>query len=356
MIPLAILLVAGLGYVAFPDDLAFLTHLIAISLLVLSLDLVTGYCGIATLGQAALFGVGAYAAGNACLGGLTDPVLLLLVGAVAGAFAGLASGAVVTRFRGLPQLVQSIAIGQLAAALANKLASWTGGSDGLAGIEPGPVLGLAAFDIYSRTAYVFAVAVLVLVVIGLTVLVRSPFGATCRAIRDDDLRARMIGIAVYPRLVVMYGIAGAVAGIGGALTAITTGVVGLDSIGFERSAQALVMLTLGGAGTLWGALVGAFLFQIVEHFVAAYNPFHWITAVGAFLVLIVVLMPRGLASGLPEMARYVRSSKVWSSEARSSEVRSSEVRSSKSWLSSTSLRLHRLFGSFRSSRLPGRQP
>lgn len=301
--PLLVLVVAAFGFVVFPDDLAFLTRLVAITLLVLSLDLVTGYCGIATLGQAALFGVGAYAVGNACLRGVTDPVLLLVVGAGAGAVAGLASGAVVARFRGLPQLVQSIAIGQLVSALANKLSGLTGGSDGLAGIEPGPVLGLFAFDIFSRTAYLFSVAVLVVVLGLVTVLVRSPFGATCRAIRDDDLRARMIGIAAYPRLVVMYGIAGAVAGTGGALTAITAGVVGLDSIGFERSAQALVMLTLGGAGHLWGALVGSVLYQIVEHVVAAVNPFHWMTAVGLVLVLIVVFAPRGLSVGLVEAAR-----------------------------------------------------
>ena len=91
--------------------------------------------------------------------------------------------------------------------------------------------------------------------------------------------------------------------VGGALTAITAGVVGLDSIGFERSAQALVMLTLGGAGHLWGALVGSVLYQIVEHVVAAVNPFHWMTAVGLVLVLIVVFAPRGLSVGLVEAAR-----------------------------------------------------
>jgi branched-chain amino acid transport system permease protein len=107
----------------------------------------------------------------------------------------------------------------------------------------------------------------------------------------------MIGAAVYPRLVIMYGVSGAVAGVGGALTAITTGVVGLDSVGFERSAEALVMLVLGGAGSLWGALTGAVLFQIFEHIVSATNPFHWMTMVGLLLILIVVFAPRGLSHG-----------------------------------------------------------
>lgn len=285
------------GFFLFPEDLAFLTRLIGITFLVLSLDLVTGYCGVATLGQAALFGIGAYAAGNACIAGVTDPFALLAVGAAGGALAGLLSGALITRFRGLPQLVISIAFSQLVAALSNKLSSVTGGSDGLSGIVPAPILRTFSFDMYSRTAFVFSVVVLAIVFALLMRFVRSPFGLLCRGIKDDDLRAQMIGAAVYPRLVVMYGVSGAVAGVGGALTAITTGVVGLDSVGFERSAEALVMLVLGGVGNLWGALTGAVIFQVFEHIVSATNPFHWMTLVGLLLILIVVFAPRGIFYG-----------------------------------------------------------
>ena len=158
-----ILLVAVIGYFLFPNNLALLTRIIGVALLVLSLDLVTGYCGIATLGHAALFGVSAYAVGNACIGGIREPVLLLGVGIFAGTITGAISGALITRFRGLPQLVLSIAIGQLVAALANKLSSVTGGSDGLSGIAPDPVLGLFRFDMYSRTAFTFSLVVLAVV-------------------------------------------------------------------------------------------------------------------------------------------------------------------------------------------------
>jgi branched-chain amino acid transport system permease protein len=133
--------------------------------------------------------------------------------------------------------------------------------------------------------------------------VRSPFGLMCRAIKDDDLRASLIGVSVYPRLVIMYGVSGAVAGVGGALTAISTGVVGLDGVGFERSAEVLVMLVLGGAGHLWGALVGAAIFQIFEHIVSAANPFHWMMLVGLLLILIVVFAPRGLIEPVLSLAR-----------------------------------------------------
>jgi branched-chain amino acid transport system permease protein len=294
---LVVAALGAVGYLLFPDDLAFLTRLISIALLVLSLDLVTGYCGVATLGQAALFGVSAYATGNACIAGITDPIALLFVGVMTGSLSGLVSGALITRFRGLPQLVISIALGQLVGALSNKLSFLTGGSDGLSGIVPGRVFGAFSFDMYSRTAYLFSTVVLGVVFALLIRLVRSPFGLLCRGIKDDALRAQMIGAAVYPRLVIMYGVSGAVAGVGGALTAITTGVVGLDSVGFERSAEALVMLVLGGAGSLWGALTGAVLFQIFEHIVSATNPFHWMTMVGLLLILIVVFAPRGLSRG-----------------------------------------------------------
>jgi len=303
---LAILAVGLFGYVLFPDDLAFLTRLIGIAFLVLSLDLVTGYCGVATLGHAAQFGVAAYAVGIACVRGITDPILLLLIGLAAGMAMGAISGALITRFRALPQLVLSIAVGQLVAALANKLQWLTGGSDGLSGIEPGKVLGLFGFDIYSRTAYLFSLGVLIVTFIVLQRLVNSPFGMMCRGIKDDDLRAKMIGVSVYPRLVAMFGMSGAVAGLGGALTAMSTGVVGLDSVSFERSAEVLVMLVLGGAGHLWGALLGTLIYMTFEHIVAATNPFHWMTLVGLLLILIVVFAPQGLIGALTRAARRMR--------------------------------------------------
>jgi branched-chain amino acid transport system permease protein len=282
------------AYVVFPSDLAFLTRVIVLALLVLSLDLVTGYGGVATLGQAALFGVSAYATGVACIHGVTDPIALLFIGIVSGACVGIASGAVITRFTGLPQLVLSIAVGQLLYALANKMSGVTGGSDGLSGISPGAVFGVFRFDLWGRTAFLFSLCVLAVIFMILVRIVRSPFGLLVRAIKDDPTRVRALGASAYFPLVTMYAISGAVAGAGGALTAITTGVVGLDSLSFERSAEALVMLVLGGSGSLWGALAGAFVVQVFEHIVAATNPFHWMTLVGVLLILVVVFLPRGL--------------------------------------------------------------
>ncbi|MBN9455583.1 MAG: branched-chain amino acid ABC transporter permease [Bosea sp.] len=300
----ALVAIAGLaGYWLFPDNLSFLTRMISVALLVLSLDLVVGYCGIASLGQAALYGAGAYAAGIACLAGVTEPFLLILIGAAAGGVTGLLMGTIMLRAHGLPQLVLSIAIVQLLHEAANKAYSVTGGSDGLSGMAPAPLFGIFEFDLWGRTAYLFGLALLVIVFVALKLLVRSPFGMVCRGLKQDPLRVSALGISAFPVLLRMFLISGAVAGTGGALGAIATQVVGLDSVSFELSANALVMLVLGGLGNLYGALIGTVVFMAVEHIVAAFNPFHWLTLVGGLLVAIVLFAPRGLSGSIDEAAR-----------------------------------------------------
>ncbi|WP_134496431.1 branched-chain amino acid ABC transporter permease [Microvirga pakistanensis] len=284
------------GFWLFPDNLALLTRIVAVALLVLSIDLIVGYCGVATLGQAALFGAGAYAAGIACVNGVTEPMTLIAIGAAAGAVAGLLMGAIMLRAHGLAQLVLSIAIVQLFHEAANKASAYTGGSDGLAGLMVSPLFGLFEFDLWGRTAYLMGLALLLLVFIALKFVVASPFGMLCRGIKQDPIRIRAMGAFVFPVLLKMFVISGAVAGMGGALAAISTQVVGLDSVSFELSANALVMLVLGGLGTLYGALVGTVIFMGFEHVVSAFNPFHWMTMVGALLIAVVLAAPGGLSS------------------------------------------------------------
>lgn len=296
LVPLgALMALAAVGYLLFPDNLALLTRIVAIAFLVLSLDLVSGYGGVATLGQSALFGAGAYAAGiGAAHFGVADPIAMTAVGMVGGALAGFLCGLVILRAHGLPQLVLSIALVNLFHELANKATSWTGGSDGLSGIAPDPLLGMFGFDLWGRTAYVYGVILLIAVLVLLRMLVRSPFGMLCRGVREDPVRVQAMGASPRNVLLRMYVISGAVAGIGGALSAISTQVVGLDSLSFTLSAEALVMLVLGGAGSLFGALAGTVIFMLVEDFVAAANPFHWLTLVGALLIAVVLFAPRGL--------------------------------------------------------------
>ena len=291
----AIVLAVGVGcYVLFPNNLSFLTMLLSISLLVMSLDLVTGVSGVATLGHAALYGAGAYAAGIASVNGVSDPLALLLIGSLAGALAGVVSGSLILKGRGLPRLVISIALVQLAYEGVNKASVVTGGSDGLAGLAIAPLFGTFQFDLWGRTAFWLALAIVVVVAIALRILVRSPFGMLCKGIHQDPVRVRAMGASVYVTLLKMYAISGFVAGLGGALQAVATQVVGLDSISFTTSAEALVMLIVGGTGTIFGALAGTFLVMWFEHTVSAANPFHWLILVGVLLIVVVLFAPKGV--------------------------------------------------------------
>lgn len=188
----------------------------------------------------------------------------------------------------------SIAVIQLCHEAANKASAYTGGSDGLSGIAPDPLFGLFAFDLWGRTAYGLGVALIAILFLLLRILVCSPFGMLCRGIRQDPIRIRAMGASVRGTLLKMYVISGAVAGIGGALAAISTEVVGLDSLSFTLSAEALVMLVLGGTGSLYGALIGTIAFMGFEDYVSAANPFHWLTLVGGLLIGVVLFAPRGL--------------------------------------------------------------
>lgn len=305
---LAILVLGLLGFFLVPNNLALLTQIVAIALLVLSIDLVTGYCGVATLGHAALFGAGAYAAGIAAAHfGITEPLTMTLIGLVGGALAGLVSGLVILRAHGLAQLVLSIAVIHLFHEAANKASGWTGGSDGLSAIMPDPIFGMFEFDLWGRTAYIYGLLLLAAVFVTLRLLVRSPFGMLARGVREDPVRIAAMGASAHSVLLRMYVISGAVAGIGGALSAISTQVVGLDSLSFTLSAEALVMLVLGGVGSLYGAMIGTVVFMLFEDTLSAANPFHWLTIVGALLIAVVLFAPKGLyGTGLALAGRLKR--------------------------------------------------
>lgn len=295
--PVVVMATVGLGaFWLFPNDLGLLTRIAAAALFVMSLDMVLGYCGIATLGHAAMFGTGAYAAGIAAVNWVSDPLVLLGIGGVAGGLIALATGALILHARGLTLLMLTIAVAQIVQEIANKARDWTGGSDGLSGIDPNPVLGLFRFDLYGRTSYLFALAVLIVGFLVARRIVRSPFGLACRGVKEEPLRIAALGGSPRRYLVSMYGVAGVFAGVAGALTAITSGIVGLDSAGFSWSAEAMIMLVLGGTGRLYGAVIGTVAFMAIHHILASTDPFHWMLFIGLFLMGIVLFLPGGIAS------------------------------------------------------------
>ncbi len=290
--PLIVLALGLVAWWALPEQLGLLTRIAITALFVLSLDLVVGIAGLATLGQAALFGAGAYAAGIFALRLNPDPLIGLAVGTGAGALLALASGAFLLRYHGFTFLMLTVAVAQIAASLAQKARDWTGGDDGLTGFSMGPLLGRFAFDLEGKTAALYALAVLA---IGLYVarrVVDSPFGLAVRGIHENRARMTALGTPVIPRLLAMYTLAGALAGAAGALSAQTNAIVGLDSLSFALSAEALVMLILGGAGRLHGALIGAVVFTLLHHTAASINPYHWLFIIGIALMAVVLMPPQ----------------------------------------------------------------
>ena len=290
--PLFVLAIGLVAWWALPEQLGLLTRMAITALFVLSLDLVVGIAGLATLGHAALFGAGAYAAGLFALKASGEPLLGLAVGTGAGALLALASGAFLLRYHGFTFLMLTVAVAQIAASLVQKARDWTGGDDGLSGFTMGPLLGRFAFDLEGKTAALYAIAILALGLYVARRVVDSPFGLAVRGIHESRARMAALGTPVLRRLLAMYTLAGALAGAAGALSAQTNAIVGLDSLSFALSAEALVMLILGGAGRLHGALIGAVVFTLLHHTAASINPYHWLFIIGAALMVVVLLSPQ----------------------------------------------------------------
>lgn len=286
-------LIAGLYFIA-GTYLPLITQIMIMVVFALSLDLILGYGGVESLGHAALFGAGAYAAGIFSLHVSSDPIVGLVFGGMAGALVAGLTGPLVLRVRGITLVMMTLAVATMMLELANTMSWLTGGSDGLYGFTISPLFGVFPFELDGRTAYWYAAGVFLLVFVVCKIVVNSPFGLTIRGIRENPIRMRLLGIPVLRRLVTMYVISGLLAGLAGGLSAQVTQLVGLDAFSFVLSGNVLVMLILGGTGSLNGPILGAAMFVLVSDRAAAISPFHWLFALGLGLILTVRYAPSGL--------------------------------------------------------------
>ncbi|HXE21460.1 MAG TPA: branched-chain amino acid ABC transporter permease [Rhodoferax sp.] len=270
-----------------PSQALMVNQIAIVALFAVSLDLILGYAGIVSLGHAAFFGFGAYAAALFAKLVMPEPVLGLLLAMALSALLGVLCSVTILRGSDLTRLIVTLGVALILLELANKLDWLTGGADGLQGVVLGPVLGRFAFDLSGRTAACYSLSVLLLLFLVLRRLVHSPFGATLQAIRDNRLRAMAIGIPVRSRLVVIYTVAAGAAGAAGALLAQTTGFASLDVLAFDRSANVLLMLAIGGVGWLYGGIVGAIVFELLQNSLSSITPQYWMFWIGLILVLLV---------------------------------------------------------------------
>lgn len=272
-----------------PSHSLLVNEIAIVALFAMSLDLILGYTGIVSLGHAAFFGFGAYTAALFAKLVMPDPTVGLAVATVLSAVLGLVASVTILRGSDLTRLMVTLGTALLLLELANKLDWLTGGADGLQGVVMGPVLGLFEFDLYGRTAAWYSLAVMLLLFLVMRRIVHSPFGATLKAIRDNRLRAMAIGIPVVSRLVVIYTVAAGIAGAAGALLAQTTGFASLDVLAFDRSADVLLMLVIGGVGWLYGGVAGAIVFKLLQNWLSAVTPQYWMFWIGLLLVLLVLV-------------------------------------------------------------------
>jgi branched-chain amino acid transport system permease protein len=281
-----------------PNYLVLASQIAITALFALSLDLILGYAGIVSLGHAAFFGFGAYTAGIISKWGWGEPLSGLLLAGLAAGLLGYLMSFVIARFRHLTLIMITLGFGLLLFEAANK-ANWlTGGADGLQGVHMWPLLGTFRFDLYGYTAYTYSLIVLFLLFLVSRRLINSPFGLSLRGIRENITRMRAIGATSQSHLRTIYTISAAIAGVAGALLTQTTETVSLGVVDFQRSADVLVILILGGAGRLYGGLIGSIIFMVARDQFSGINPQYWYFPIGVLLIAVVLFLPNGILGGL----------------------------------------------------------
>jgi len=286
-----------LPFVATPSYLSLASQIAITALFALSLDLILGYAGIVSLGHAAFFGVGAYTAGLLAKHYWSEPLTGLVLAALLAGLVGYAMSHIVVRFRHLALIMLTLGLGLLLHEAANSASALTGGADGLQGFKVPAVLGFK-FDMFGRAAYAYSLAVLFVCFLVARRIIHSPFGLALRGIRENATRMPAIGAPSRAHLRKAYTIAAVLAGIAGALLTHTTSTVSLETLSFGRSADVLVILILGGAGRLYGGIIGAIIYMVARDQFSGANPQYWYFWIGLLLVAVVMFLPNGILGGI----------------------------------------------------------
>lgn len=291
-----------LPFFFFPTYLTLASQIAIAALFAISVDLILGYAGIVTLGHAMFFGLGAYTAGLISVYGWGEPLSGLLLAAAFAGLVGFVVSFMIVRVQHLALIMITLGLGLLTYELANSMSWLTGGTDGLRGIRTWPIFNYFRFDLWGYTAYSYSLAALFVCFLVSRRIVNSSFGLALRGVRENVRRMPAIGSDYRGHLQKIYTISAAIAGLAGALMAQTTNVVALDALSFQRSADVVVMLILGGTGRLYGAIVGAAIFLIARDQLSGVNPQYWYFWIGLLLMVVVLVMPKGILGGLSALS------------------------------------------------------
>jgi branched-chain amino acid transport system permease protein len=298
---IAVLVLAALPWLLARHQLSILTDLLIFGLFALSLDLIMGYTGMVSFGHAAYFGLGAYGSALVLIHfGQPIPVALLAGAALAGLVAAPV-GWFSTRATGIYFAMLTLAFAQLLYTVAYKWRDLTGGSDGIAGVPKTALYWGGPSLVSPRAFYLVVAAVLVLSFVLCRALARSPFGRALQAIRENERRFIALGRDPRPFKLLVFIVAAIFAGLAGALFAPFRGFASPEVMFWVLSGQALMMVIIGGIGTLAGPVVGAMVFILIQEILSSYTE-HWMIFTGAIFVLMVVFLPGGLVGTARRLA------------------------------------------------------
>ena len=272
------------------------TRVVVLGLAAMSLNFLLGYTGVLSFGHAAYFGLGAYGAGMIIRYVVPSTGLGILVGTLVGAFAAAVIGPLIIRLRGVYFAMVTIAFGQVFYFIAFRWNSVTGGDDGLIGWTRQPLdLGFTRIDIlHNPTAFYYLVLVCFALAVGIMAwLLGSPFGRTLIAIRENERRARFLGIPVDRHIWISWVISCCFVSLAGALYALLNNFVDPRALYWTQSGDFVIMAVLGGMRSFWGPLLGAAIFVVLQDYLSSQTE-NWMSFLGLFFVLVVLFFPRGI--------------------------------------------------------------
>ena len=271
-------------------------RVLVFGLAAMALNLLLGFTGVLSFGHAAYFGLGAYGAGLTLRYLVHSTPLAMLAGTLLGGLAGTLFGLLIVRRRGVYFAMCTIAFGQLWYYLAYSWNSFTGGFDGLRDFQRAPIeLGPFTLDITAggATFYYFLLAVFAVAAGLMGLMLRSPFGRTLVAIRENERRARFLGIPVERHIWLSFSISCFFTALAGTLYALLNNFADPMTLHYSLSGYFVVMTVIGGMRTFWGPLLGAAVFVMLQDYISSMTV-NWMSFIGLIFMFVVLFFPRGL--------------------------------------------------------------
>jgi len=272
------------------------SRVVVLGLAAMALNFLLGYTGVLSFGHAAYFGLGAYGVALTLRYLVPSTLLAMLIGIVVATVAAALIGPLIARLRGVYFAMVTIAFGQVFYFIAFRWNTVTGGDDGLTGWRRLPLdFGFASLDIAGndKAFYYFALAIFALCVGVMALLLRSPFGRTLLAIRENERRARFLGIPVDRHIWMSWVISCFFVAVAGTLYALINNFVDPRALRWDQSGNFVIMAVLGGMRSFWGPLIGAAIFVVLQDYVSSVTE-NWMSFIGLFFVLVVLFFPRGI--------------------------------------------------------------